>query len=93
MMKPILIAKEHEKRVDTYTENTYYDFQTKYVKIYCLNNYFIDSSRKSFPTIKDKPSIYASFIVPAYNEENRIRIMLDEAIDYCINRNKRDKHI
>lgn len=48
--------------------------------------YFFDPKTKQnirFPSmIKDDPTVYLSVIVPAFNEENRLPKMLDEAIDY-----------
>jgi len=35
-----------------------------------------------FPTIEDKPSVLLSLIVPAFDEEKRLPIMLEETIAY-----------
>ena len=44
-----------------------------------------------FPTIHDKPSKSLSVIVPAYNEEQRLPKMLDEAICYLDQRQQQQK--
>lgn len=38
------------------------------------------SSEEKFPSIFDEPSVTLSVIVPAYNEEERLPIMLDQTI-------------
>lgn len=43
---------------------------------------FVDSAARS------RPSLYLSVIVPAYNEEQRLPVMLDEALDYLDTRAK-----
>lgn len=43
---------------------------------------------KSFNSILESPSKSLSVIVPAYNEEKRIGVMLDEAIGYLLDRQK-----
>nr|CAG4636438.1 EOG090X0BIY [Eubosmina coregoni]SVE70002.1 EOG090X0BIY [Eubosmina coregoni] len=35
-----------------------------------------------FPSINDVSSVFLSIIVPAYNEEKRLPVMLDECLDY-----------
>ena len=48
--------------------------------------HFFDSKsqqRVKFPSLmKDEPTVYLSVIVPAFNEEQRLPKMLDEAIEY-----------
>mmetsp|Transcript_22142 Transcript_22142/g.39239 ORF Transcript_22142/g.39239 Transcript_22142/m.39239 type:complete len:325 (-) Transcript_22142:121-1095(-) len=44
------------------------------------------SSGTAFPSIFDTASVSLSLIIPAYNEEERIEIMLKEAIDYLEDR-------
>lgn len=55
-------------------------------------NFFVDvrcaGARKRFPTIDDPPEIDLSIIVPAYNEEDRLSLMMDEALEYLTNRHK-----
>jgi len=56
--------------------------------------YFKDPRREGeeqpFPSTKDAPTVYMSMIVPAYNEESRISVMLDETIDYCQKRQEQE---
>ncbi|XP_061557973.1 dolichyl-phosphate beta-glucosyltransferase [Phycodurus eques] len=42
-----------------------------------------------FPSLHDPPSVELSVVVPAYNEELRLPVMLDEAMEYLQNRQKR----
>ncbi|EAY07004.1 glycosyl transferase, group 2 family protein [Trichomonas vaginalis G3] len=48
--------------------------------------YFIEPSHDEqpqlFPTIFDEPEVYATFVVPAYNEERRIPSMLNETLQF-----------
>uniref|UniRef100_A0A8D8W6X6 Dolichyl-phosphate beta-glucosyltransferase n=1 Tax=Cacopsylla melanoneura TaxID=428564 RepID=A0A8D8W6X6_9HEMI len=37
---------------------------------------------KDFPSLEEEPSVSLSVIVPAYNEQDRLRPMLDETIDF-----------
>ncbi|XP_072378817.1 dolichyl-phosphate beta-glucosyltransferase [Diabrotica undecimpunctata] len=53
--------------------------------------YFIDGvtgKQVPFPSINEKSSIHLSVIVPAYNEEERLPLMLDECVDFLENRCK-----
>ncbi|CAL4123312.1 unnamed protein product, partial [Meganyctiphanes norvegica] len=51
--------------------------------------YFHDGfQRCPFPSIKDAPTKYLSVIIPAYNEEERLPVMLDECIPYLEDRRK-----
>ncbi|XP_037126624.1 dolichyl-phosphate beta-glucosyltransferase [Syngnathus acus] len=52
---------------------------------------FVTSSgvEELFPSLHDPPSVELSVIVPSYNEELRLPVMLDEAMDYLENRLKR----
>ncbi|XP_023942128.2 dolichyl-phosphate beta-glucosyltransferase [Bicyclus anynana] len=45
-------------------------------------------SRSKFPKIEDEQSVHLSVIVPAYNEEERLPPMLDEAIEFLETRSK-----
>lgn len=55
-------------------------------------NYFINRDSKEervrFPTIHSPPEVDLSVIVPAYNEESRLPLMMDEALEYLTNRQK-----
>jgi len=52
--------------------------------------FFIDEEGKEveFPSLEDQFSIDLSVIVPAYNEEERLPTMLDEALDFLDKRKK-----
>jgi dolichyl-phosphate beta-glucosyltransferase len=53
---------------------------------------FVDpnNNRKmSFPAIKESSSVYLSVIVPAYNEEERMPIMLKETLEHLEKRQVR----
>merc|ERR1712142_1051085 len=51
--------------------------------------YFHDGfQRCPFPSLKDSPTKYLSVIVPAYNEEERLPVMLDECLPYLEERRK-----
>lgn len=47
-------------------------------------------TKKLFPSLHDEFSVFLSIIVPAYNEESRLPIMMDECLDYLENRSKKD---
>lgn len=54
---------------------------------YEQEKYFFDVScsppkKTPFPSLADNPSLSLSVIVPAYNEENRLPVMLEECINY-----------
>lgn len=54
--------------------------------------YFHDGyQRCPFPSIKDAPTKYLSVIIPAYNEEERLPVMLDECLPYLEDRRKSSK--
>lgn len=44
-----------------------------------------------FPSINDEPSVDLSVIIPAYEEEKRLPVMLDECLDFLQQRIKADK--
>ncbi|XP_057366284.1 dolichyl-phosphate beta-glucosyltransferase-like isoform X2 [Daphnia carinata] len=47
--------------------------------------FFLDpntAEKQRFPSIEDESTIWLSVIVPAYNEEKRLPVMLDECLDY-----------
>lgn len=41
-----------------------------------------DGEKKLFPSLMDQPSVYLSVIVPSYNEEERLPVMMDETIEF-----------
>ncbi|KAG2457204.1 ALG5 glucosyltransferase, partial [Polypterus senegalus] len=46
--------------------------------------------KEPFPSIQDQPSRDLSVIVPSYNEELRLPVMMDEALDFLEKRQKKD---
>ncbi|XP_071862562.1 dolichyl-phosphate beta-glucosyltransferase wollknaeuel isoform X2 [Bombus fervidus] len=53
--------------------------------------YFFNPKTKkteAFPSLYEKWSVHLSVIVPAYNEEQRLPVMLDECLEYLENRTK-----
>ncbi|XP_077447624.1 dolichyl-phosphate beta-glucosyltransferase [Stigmatopora argus] len=46
-------------------------------------------SQEPFPSLREPPSVELSVVVPAYNEELRLPVMLDEAMEYLESRRKR----
>lgn len=53
--------------------------------------FFLDpntNTKVKFPTILKPASLYLSVIVPSYNEEVRLPVMLDEALEYLEKRRK-----
>lgn len=56
---------------------------------YDSEKYFLDATSNEkceFPSIRDAPSKSLSVIVPAYNEEKRLPVMLDECLGYLEDR-------
>ncbi|NWS44486.1 ALG5 glucosyltransferase, partial [Probosciger aterrimus] len=49
-----------------------------------------EGRKESVPSIHDPPTRELSVVVPSYNEEDRLPLMLDEALDYLEKRQKRD---
>ncbi|XP_058815143.1 dolichyl-phosphate beta-glucosyltransferase [Topomyia yanbarensis] len=49
------------------------------------------SENEKFPSLEDQPSLELSVIVPAFDEENRLPIMLDECLEYLESRHKSEK--
>ncbi|XP_065586317.1 dolichyl-phosphate beta-glucosyltransferase isoform X2 [Cyrtonyx montezumae] len=54
--------------------------------------YFLSAAgrKEPVPSIHDLPSKELSVVVPSYNEEERLPLMMDEALDYLEKRQKRD---
>ncbi|XP_073439352.1 dolichyl-phosphate beta-glucosyltransferase isoform X2 [Dendrobates tinctorius] len=48
-----------------------------------------DGEKKPFPSIHDRPEKELSVVVPAYNEEERLPVMMDEALEFLEKRQKR----
>ncbi|XP_049634781.1 dolichyl-phosphate beta-glucosyltransferase isoform X2 [Suncus etruscus] len=46
--------------------------------------------KEALPSIWDSPTKQLSVVVPSYNEEKRLPVMMDEALDYLENRQKQD---
>ncbi|XP_074995866.1 dolichyl-phosphate beta-glucosyltransferase isoform X1 [Calonectris borealis] len=49
-----------------------------------------EGRKESVPSIRDPPTKELSVVVPSYNEEERLPLMMDEALDYLEKRQKRD---
>ncbi|XP_067290240.1 dolichyl-phosphate beta-glucosyltransferase [Pseudorasbora parva] len=47
-----------------------------------------DGQKESFPSLMDPPSLELSVVVPSYNEELRLPVMMDEAMEYLEKRQK-----
>jgi len=47
-------------------------------------------SKLPFPLLADEPSIDLSVIIPAYEEEQRLPVMLDECMEFLESKHKRD---
>ncbi|XP_033646334.1 dolichyl-phosphate beta-glucosyltransferase-like [Asterias rubens] len=63
---------------------------------YESEKYFTDPSTKEklpFPSLADEASLDLSVIVPSYNEELRLPVMLDEAIEFLESRQKQNKSL
>jgi hypothetical protein len=50
-----------------------------------------EEEEAAFPTVDDAPSLALSLVVPAYNEEERLPVMLEETIAYLEKWRGRDK--
>ncbi|XP_018319897.1 dolichyl-phosphate beta-glucosyltransferase [Agrilus planipennis] len=48
----------------------------------------VNSESILFPSIHDQPSVHLSVIIPAYNEEDRLGLMLDECLEFLELRSK-----
>uniref|UniRef100_A0A1Q3FAZ5 Dolichyl-phosphate beta-glucosyltransferase n=1 Tax=Culex tarsalis TaxID=7177 RepID=A0A1Q3FAZ5_CULTA len=56
---------------------------------------FLDSAtneHEKFPSLEDQPSLELSVIIPAFDEEKRLPIMLDECLEYLEARLKSNKN-
>uniref|UniRef100_A0A8C2UDH3 dolichyl-phosphate beta-glucosyltransferase n=1 Tax=Coturnix japonica TaxID=93934 RepID=A0A8C2UDH3_COTJA len=49
-----------------------------------------EGRKEPVPSIHDSPTKELSVVVPSYNEEDRLPLMMDEALDYLEKRQKRD---
>ncbi|NWR94897.1 ALG5 glucosyltransferase, partial [Furnarius figulus] len=49
-----------------------------------------EGRKEPVPSIHDPPTRELSVVVPSYNEEDRLPLMMDEALDYLEKRQKRD---
>jgi dolichyl-phosphate beta-glucosyltransferase len=64
------------------------------IKRYVEEKYFIDpvsGDKCLFPSIDDAPTLELSVIIPAYEEEKRLPVMLDECMEYLENNAKKDR--
>lgn len=78
-LKPIL---ESNKNQDA---TTYYH---EFMESGAAQDSAKNSKRVPFPSLFDKPTKYISLIVPAYNEALRMEGMLNEALNYLLEREK-----
>lgn len=62
------------------------------IKRFKDEEYFTDpaGSKIKFPSIEDSPSVELSVIIPAYEEEKRLPVMLDECMEFLEKRIKED---
>lgn len=60
---------------------------------YDSEKYFLNEKQEKclFPSVNDPASVELSVIVPAYNEEERLPMMMDEALEYLEERKKKLK--
>lgn len=60
------------------------------IKRFKEEEYFEDPAGKKakFPSINDEPSIDLSVIIPAYEEEKRLPVMLDECMEFLEQKTK-----
>lgn len=52
----------------------------------------LTNENENFPSLEDQPSVELSVIVPAFDEEKRLPVMLDECLEYLEDRLKTDKN-
>jgi dolichyl-phosphate beta-glucosyltransferase len=57
------------------------------------NRSFHLGTRSPFPNILDAPSLLLSVVIPAYNEEDRLPVMLKECVDYLASKFPKDYEI
>ncbi|XP_078078398.1 dolichyl-phosphate beta-glucosyltransferase isoform X2 [Mustelus asterias] len=50
----------------------------------------LHSEKELFPSIHDRPTIELSVIVPSYNEEERLPLMMEEALEYLEQRQSKN---
>ncbi|XP_010833927.1 PREDICTED: dolichyl-phosphate beta-glucosyltransferase isoform X2 [Bison bison bison] len=50
----------------------------------------VRGQREALPSIRDSPTKQLSVVVPSYNEEKRLPVMMDEALGYLEDRQKQD---
>ncbi|XP_058062856.1 dolichyl-phosphate beta-glucosyltransferase [Anopheles bellator] len=51
----------------------------------------VTGEQRSFPSLNDEPTLQLSVIVPAFDEEKRLPVMLDECLEYLETRSKVEK--
>lgn len=49
-----------------------------------------DGIKSKFPSIEEEPTIDLSVVIPAYEEEKRLPVMMDECMEYLEKRSKED---
>ena len=86
---PILNAYYGNDNVVYPSEDQFLNTETKYRGEKPLHD--VSSEYDKFPTFDQPPTVTLSIIVPAYNEEERMRSMLDCTISYLKQREHRSK--
>ena len=64
---------------------------TASVACYVITTHIFCSDKLAFPSIYDPASITLSVVVPAYNEEKRIAVMMDVMLDVLEKESKKNK--
>lgn len=61
---------------------------------YKEEEYFIDENTtlRPFPSLLERRQVNLTVVVPAYNEEVRLEPMLDEALDFLVERQRNIPH-
>ena len=92
---PVLRAWSTSLSQDHVSEMTYFDPNEKAEnarkKGVLASSSTVVYAKKPFPSLFDKPTVTLSLIVPAYNEQVRLPVMMDETLDYLEKRCRRDR--
>jgi dolichyl-phosphate beta-glucosyltransferase len=94
MAHPVLRAWSTSLSQDHVSERTYSDPNEKAGspgKKDVLAGSSTGHAKKPFPSLFDKPTVTLSLIVPAYNEQARLPVMMDETLEYLEKRCRRDR--
>lgn len=85
LLAPILVARGHRNDVNKFIK---YANQAGFYK-----EPKVKGEMRPFPSVFDRPSKMFSLIVPAYNEEERITVMLDETFAFMESWMREDKSL